>query len=167
MYSVTLLRDAAAGASLREEKTMGELLPATGAAAQSPQWATILLGGESCEGRCAIVELLARHGDAAPCHIHSREDEFVYVVTGRVLVQVGEAVSSLGMGESLLLPRGYEHAISAESPEARLLLIATPAGIEGYYRDLKEARSDSDYDVERLITVAARYGLTITGPART
>ena len=145
---------------------MGELLPATGEATRAPQWAAILLGGESCEGRCTVVEMIARHGDAAPCHIHSREDEFVYVVTGRVLVQLGEAVSSLSAGESILLPRGHEHAISAESPEARLLLIATPAGIEGYYRDLEGAQGDPERAVEQLITVAARYGLTITGPAR-
>jgi mannose-6-phosphate isomerase-like protein (cupin superfamily) len=151
---------------LREERVMTDLFSAeTGAEPRPRARATVLVAGESCEGRFAIVETHERHGFAAPCHIHSREDEFVYVLAGRILVQIGEAISSLGAGECLLLPRGYEHAIVAESPEARLLLITTPSGIEGYYRDLELAPADDAEGIERLITIAARYGLTITGPA--
>ncbi len=127
--------------------------------------ANILIAGEASGGQFAIVETHAAYGADPPCHIHSREDEVVYVLAGRALVQVGELFSSIGAGECLYLPRGCEHAILAESPEARLLLITLPAGIEGYYRELDLASDAEAADVERLIAVAARYGLTITGPA--
>ncbi|HEY8600203.1 MAG TPA: cupin domain-containing protein [Thermomicrobiales bacterium] len=127
--------------------------------------ANILIDGDASGGQFAIVETHAAYGIDPPCHIHSHEDEVVYVLAGRALVQVGELFSSIGAGECLYLPRGCEHAILAESPEARLLLITLPAGIEGYYRELDLASDAEVDDVERQIAVAARYGLTITGPA--
>lgn len=125
----------------------------------------IVIAGETSGGKFAIVETAAAYGVDPPCHIHSREDEVVYVLAGRALVQVGELFHRIGVGECIYLPRGCEHAILAESPEARLLLITLPAGIEGYYRELDLVSDEEAADVERLIAVAARYGLMITGPA--
>ena len=124
----------------------------------------LLIGGEG-ERRFAIIERCTRRNEPASCHIHAHEDEIVYVLAGRVLVQVGEARRSYGPGECIFLPRGYEHAIGAESDEARLLTIALPAGIEEYYRELDGAPVGSEDEIERQITLAARYGVTITGPA--
>ena len=39
-----------------------------------------------------------------------------------------------------------------------------PAGLEGYYLELDEASREDGVTVERLVTVAARYGVEITGP---
>jgi hypothetical protein len=52
-------------------------------------------------------------------------------------------------------------ATCIESERARLLVAVTPAGVEGVLEDLR--RTDC-VGVEQLITVAARYGITITGP---
>lgn len=123
----------------------------------------LLIGGEG-ERRFAIIERYARRGQLASCHIHAHEDEIIYVLVGRILVQIGQATQSYGPGECIFLPRGYEHAIGAESDEARLLTIALPAGIEDYYRELDRAVGTED-EIERQITLAARYGVTITGPA--
>ena len=126
---------------------------------------TVLVAGEETGGRFAIVEMRGFGDTAAPCHIHSREDEVVYVLAGRVRVQIDEAISHAEAGQCLVLARGCEHAILAESPEAHLLLITLPAGIEGYYRELAFAPEDEPDGVERLIAIAARYGVTITGPS--
>jgi quercetin dioxygenase-like cupin family protein len=124
----------------------------------------LLVDGEG-ERRFAIIERCARRDQVASCHIHAREDEIIYVLAGRVLVQIGEARRSYGPGGCIFLPRGYEHAIGAESDEARLLTIALPAGIEEYYRELDGAQAGTDDEIERQITLAARYGVTITGSA--
>ncbi len=124
----------------------------------------LLIGGEG-ERRFVIIERCARREQLASCHIHAYEDEIVYVLTGRVLVQIGQACRSYGPGECIFLPRGYEHAIGAESDEARLLTIALPAGIEEYYRELDAAAAGVEDEIERQIVLAARYGVTITGPA--
>jgi len=125
---------------------------------------TVLLAGPQSDGRCAVIETHGRRGAAEPCHIHAREDELIYVVAGAVLVQIGEAVRRHGPGACIFLPHGREHAIQAASATARWLTIASPAGIEGYYREGAAAEGGADA-VERQIAVAARHGVTITGPA--
>ena len=65
-------------------------------------------------------------------------------------------------GEAVFLPRGHAHAYQLCTDEAHLLVLAVPAGIEGFYAELEDARGDTLY-VERLIAVAARYGVEITG----
>lgn len=127
--------------------------------------ARIVMAGEISGGKFTIVETDAAYGADPPCHIHAHEDEVVYVLAGRALVQVGEQFNTVGIGECFFLPRGCEHAILAESSEVGLLLITLPGGIEGYYRELDRASEAEAENVERLIAIAARYGLTITGPA--
>jgi len=104
----------------------------------------------------AIIERCTRRDQVTSCHIHSHEDEIIYVLAGRILVQIGETRRSYGPGECLFLPCGDEHAIGAESDEARLLTIALPAGIEEYYRELDGATAASEDELERQIALAAR-----------
>ena len=66
-------------------------------------------------------------------------------------------------GECVLLPGGCEHTYCIESEQARLLVLLMPVGLEGYYRALDGLTGDDRY-IERLVTVAARYGVEITGP---
>ena len=62
------------------------------------------------------------------------------------------------------MPRGGEHGFVVETQEAQLLTLVLPAGLEGYYLELDEASREDGVTVERLVTVAARYGVEITGP---
>jgi quercetin dioxygenase-like cupin family protein len=135
-------------------------LPCTGTRA------TVLVSGDRTEGRLAIVEAIEHGGATHPVHVHSREDELVYVLEGRVRFYLDGAWIERGSGETLLLPRGSEHSHAVVSA-ARLLVVLTPAGLEGYYRELGQpAAGPCVYqDAERLVVVAARYGIDITGPA--
>ena len=65
-----------------------------------------------------------------------------------------------------LLTRESEHSYRIESDEARLLIVVAPAGLEGYYRELHQpvAHESAQPEIERVVTLAARFGLTITGP---
>jgi quercetin dioxygenase-like cupin family protein len=130
------------------------------------QW-TLLVSWVHTEGRMAVIETSVRRGVEHPRHIHSREDELIYVLEGRVIfVRDGERFDG-SPGSWILLPRGSEHTLCVVSPEARLLVILSPAGLEGFIHDM---RQDDDapesHEVERLVTIAARYGVTITGPGR-
>ena len=86
----------------------------------------------------------------------------MYVLEGELTFYVGEEVHRAWPGSCLVLPKGIEHSYVVESGLARLLVAVTPAGLEGL---LAEVTRTDRADVERLITVAARYGITITGPA--
>lgn len=132
------------------------------------QW-NLLVPGERTQGRVAIVEILELEGEAPPRHVHSREDEFIWVIEGRVNFDIGDDRLDGPAGTCLFLPRGTEHTHSVVSPEARLLVLVSPAGLEECLRELSQPadRQDEQQVAERLVTTAARYGVSITGPGRT
>jgi quercetin dioxygenase-like cupin family protein len=129
------------------------------------QW-MVLVGGEHTDGRFAAVETHEHQGAEPPRHVHSREDELIYVLDGQVTFDVNGERLPCPAGTCLFLPRGSEHTFAVESAEARLLMLLSPAGLERCVREL--GQSDelmADHQgIERLIATAARYGVEITGP---
>lgn len=124
----------------------------------------LVMSGEETGGRFALIQMIVRREDEPPRHLHTREDEVLYVVEGTIVVSIADSRVECTSGDAVLLPRGRDHGFMLCTEEARLLVLAMPAGIEGFYMELETARSDARY-VERLIALAARYGVEITGPA--
>jgi mannose-6-phosphate isomerase-like protein (cupin superfamily) len=60
-------------------------------------------------------------------HKHDDEDEFFYVVEGRLLVDLEQRTVELGPRQGLTVPRGVLHRIRA--PERTLMLMVEGAGI--------------------------------------
>src|SRR5438477_6401084 len=64
-----------------------------------------------------------------PLHYHLHQEEWFYVVEGKVLFQVGDARKELGRGDSILGPRMVPHTFSyAGEKPGRMLIAFTPAG---------------------------------------
>lgn len=126
---------------------------------------TTLVGGDETGGRLAVVELQEVPGQELTCHLHTKEDELIYVLEGDLTFWIGDDEHRVGPGGCLFLPRGIEHGYAIASSVARLLVMVTPSGSENYFGELKSPHSSED--LERLIAMAARYGIAITGPAPT
>jgi quercetin dioxygenase-like cupin family protein len=122
----------------------------------------MLVAGSATGNQLALLEIHGSAGGGIVRHVHEHEDEVVYVLEGELTFYIGEEVHRAREGSCLVLPRGIEHSYVVESGRARLLVTVIPAGLEGLLEDVTAA---DRMDVERLITVAARYGITITGPA--
>ena len=68
-------------------------------------------------------------------HTHRNEDEYSYVLEGRLGVQLGDEVLEAGPGELVFKPRGVPHAFwNAGDEPLRLLELISPAGFENYFR---------------------------------
>jgi len=130
------------------------------------------VSGAQTGGRFALVQTSERRGQEPPRHVHEHEDELLYVLEGQLEVVVGEARQAVAAGAAVLLPRGIEHSFVLRSNEAALLLLLLPAGLEDYFHAASQWAIEAELptgeeispQVERLITLAARYGVTITGP---
>src|SRR5207248_406359 len=97
---------------------------------------------------------------AAPLHRHAREDEYSYVITGRMGALLGDEVVFAEAGDLVFKPRGQWHAFwNAGDEPARLLEIISPAGFDLYFKEiaplLPPNREQPDY--ERLAEVMTRY----------
>lgn len=122
-----------------------------------------MIPGEDSAGGFALVEHPMRpRALAAPLHRHSREDEYSYVLFGRVGALLGDEVVYGGPGDLIYKPRGQWHTFwNAGDEDASLLEIISPAGFEKYFEELVELFADGKPDPARIGPVAQRYGLEL------
>jgi hypothetical protein len=97
-----------------------------------------------------------------------REDEFSYVLAGRVGVQIGDEVTEAGPGELVAKPRGVPHAFwNAGDEEARLLELISPAAFASYFVEMAPVLSaGGPPDFERLAAIQQKYGLSMDRESR-
>jgi len=121
----------------------------------------LMRGGET-EGRFALIEhRIPPRTLAAPMHVHRNEDEFSFVLAGRMGAQIGDEVVEAGPGELVRKPRGIPHAFwNPGDEETRLLEIISPAGFEQYFADLAPVlAAEGEPDFAALAAIQARYSL--------
>jgi quercetin dioxygenase-like cupin family protein len=134
--------------------------------------ATIKASAETTDGAVAVIEHLAPQGSGSPLHVHSREDEWFYVIEGELTLWVGGETIVAPAGSFVFGPKGIPHTFMVSSPEARFLLVAEPAGFEKFMRAAGEPAARLEIppaateppDVAALSAAAAEYGIEITGP---
>jgi mannose-6-phosphate isomerase-like protein (cupin superfamily) len=123
-----------------------------------------MIDGDQTEGRFSLIEHpIAPRALAAPTHVHEREDEYSFVLEGRVGFQLGDEVLVAGPGELVFKPRGIPHAFwNAGDEPARLLELISPAGFENYFRELGPLLAGGGPpDFEALGELQARYSLSM------
>lgn len=123
--------------------------------------ARFIMDGLPSDGRFAIVEhLILPRGLAAPMHMHTREDEYSFVLHGRWGFQLGVDVVYAGAGDLVYKPRDVWHTFwNATDEPARLLEIISPAGFERFFVELAALLESDPDDVEGVAALNARYGV--------
>lgn len=134
--------------------------------------ATIKSSAETTAGAVAVIEHLAPQGTGSPLHVHSREDEWFYVIEGELTLWVGGETIVAPTGSFVFGPKGIPHTFMVSSEQARFLLVTEPAGFEQFMRAVGEPAARAEIppaateppDVAALTAIAAEYGIEITGP---
>jgi len=117
-------------------------------------------GSESGGGFSLVEHPMSAHALAAPLHRHSREDEYSYVVEGRVGALLGDEVVFGAPGDLIFKPRNQWHTFwNAGDKPARLLEIISPAGFEQFFAELVEIGGVTQADPGILGALSERYGL--------
>jgi quercetin dioxygenase-like cupin family protein len=93
-------------------------------------------------GEYGAVMWTLRAGEEPPLHTHSREDELLYVVQGKLIARVGDARVEVGPGAYAALPRGVPHTIEVVGDQATLLLSFVPGGLERFLIPRKGEQPD-------------------------
>ncbi|HUL86062.1 MAG TPA: cupin domain-containing protein [Actinomycetota bacterium] len=100
--------------------------------------ARFMVWGEESGGGFALVEHpIPPRTLAAPIHRHSREDEYSYVLEGRLGALLGDDVVYAEAGDLAFKPRDQWHTFwNAGDTECRILEIISPATFEHYFEGL-------------------------------
>src|ERR1700747_2109431 len=94
----------------------------------------ILLDGKATDGKLMVGRFDVSEGEAPPYHKHTREDEVFMLIKGTALLWYDDQEMELSGGGILSWPKDIPHAYRITSKKADLLMINTPAGIEGMFR---------------------------------
>ena len=119
----------------------------------------IRLAGDATGGAFMLME---EHEPAdTPLHRHAREDEVFYALEGEHVIQVGDTEHRIAPGGFVFAPRGIPHAQRRVVPRTgRILILVSPAGLEGFFRDLAAADRLGELGPDAYARVSERYGIT-------
>jgi quercetin dioxygenase-like cupin family protein len=123
--------------------------------------------GGSTDGSLVLFENLTAPGGGPPPHVHTREDEFFYVLDGAFEIRIGDDVHTLGAGGFAFVPRGTVHNFrNTEETAGRILVGFTPGGIEGFFRAAGRPATDDGPappvnadEIARTMAAAPKYGV--------
>jgi mannose-6-phosphate isomerase-like protein (cupin superfamily) len=119
-------------------------------------------GSESGGGFSLVEHPMSARALGAPLHRHAREDEYSYVLEGRIGALLGEQVLEAGPGSLIFKPRQQWHTFwNAGDGPARVLEIISPAGFERYFTELVELGGSRKAAPQALKSLAERYALEV------
>ena len=134
-----------------------------------------LVSGAESGGGFSLVEhpIPPRHL-CAPLHRHGREDEYSYVIEGRLGAQLGEDLVYAEVGDLVFKPRDQWHTFwNAGDTTCRILEIISPAGFEHFFDELltghispdeQQARYGTEADPDSIERLCQRHGLMFPTP---
>ncbi len=136
---------------------------------------TFLATAEDTQGQFALIEGVARKGNVPPPHIHHREEETFYVVEGEMTVSVGDRTTKATPGTTVTVPRHMVHSFAIDSEQLRVLILVTPAGMDGWFKEfsvpapamtLPPAAEVSYSEIEKMLAAAPKFGIEFVLPKK-
>jgi mannose-6-phosphate isomerase-like protein (cupin superfamily) len=120
-----------------------------------------MIDGDEAGGGFSLVEHpMSARALAAPLHRHAREDEYSYVIEGRIGALLGEDVVIGSPGDLIFKPRNQWHTFwNAGDEPARILEIISPAGFEQFFAALVDLGGVTQADPQMLGELCASYEL--------
>ena len=120
-----------------------------------------MIDGDEAGDRFSLVEHpMSPWALAAPLHRHSREDEYSFVIEGRMGALLGDEELVAGPGDLVFKPRDQWHTFwNAGDEPARILEIISPAGFEKFFEELVDLGGVGTVEPPVLGELCDRYAL--------
>ena len=121
----------------------------------------LLAGAESTGLHYEAFEVCARENNGPPPHTHSWR-EFYYMIDGEIDLTIDGTTMRLGPGSCAHVREGALHTHRIASASARFVLIADPAGVAAFFREIDRETQGSSEDIPKILSIAQRHGFTIS-----
>lgn len=99
-------------------------------AGEAMSWFGSTLVKKASSPDLGVLDVVIAPGQEPPMHLHHKEDEWFYMLEGRVTFHVGGQNLHGVAGSFVSFPRQIPHTFTVESDSARFLVIVTPGGFE-------------------------------------
>ncbi len=134
-----------------------------------------MIWGKESGGDFSLVEHpIPPRSLCAPLHRHHNEDEYSFVLEGRMGALLGEEVVYAEVGDLAFKPRDQWHTFwNAGDEPCRILEIIAPSGFENFFAEMGATQEGQmpdfeglskryaiDFDLESVPRICAEHGLT-------
>jgi quercetin dioxygenase-like cupin family protein len=110
-------------------------------------------------GSFAVVEQPVQPRAFAPPHVHTREDEFSYVLEGELGARIGDQVVHATPGTWIFKPRNVPHTFwNPGDSTARFIEVISPGGFETFFEEFAELFAGGPSDLSKVNELCAKYG---------
>jgi mannose-6-phosphate isomerase-like protein (cupin superfamily) len=125
----------------------------------------IKISAADTDGRFTVIEETSTPNAGPPLHMHSREDEWFYVLEGSFLFDVDGKRITVSKGGSVFGPRGVPHTFrSTGTAPGRLLVMMQPGGFERFFEKMDQACQNGIPSIETIVPIFEEFGMTVIGP---
>lgn len=130
---------------------------------QGPVGVITKIPGTATNGVISIVEHPVAPRTLVPPHVHQDNDEWSYVLEGRLGARIGDTEFIAETGSYILKPRRIPHTFwNPDDRPARILEIITPSGLEEMFARFGELGARGELTPETMGATAAQYGSTVS-----
>jgi quercetin dioxygenase-like cupin family protein len=93
-------------------------------------------------------------------HVHTYEDEMVYVLEGAIRIRLGDGKLETSEGGVVHLPKTIPHALyNPLKTPLRILALAIPGGMEMFFDELESAMQNGSMDDTKHREISRKYGI--------
>ena len=136
--------------------------------------ATVKVGAGDSDSGLVLVEFVAPRGFGPPLHVHTEEDELMYVLDGEIRIDLDGDSTVVSAGAVVTLPHGVPHVWQVLSDEARFLTVnagrRTGTSFDqfvaalGTPTDPRALPEPIEIDPGHVAQVCAVHGIEVLGP---
>jgi quercetin dioxygenase-like cupin family protein len=134
---------------------------------------SLLATGKETNNAFFTFEAIVPKGGGPPPHVHSREDESFYVVSGSMEILLGDKTYQAKRGDFVYIPRGTVHSFKNVGGDMAVQLVTfVPAGMEGFFQEVFPEVTDRAVEptpiteelIRRFNEAAPKYGVEFVLP---
>lgn len=134
---------------------------------------SLLVTGEETNNAFFQFEAIVPKGGGPPPHVHSREEETFYVVSGSLEILLGDETYYAKRGDFVYIPRGTVHRFKNVGSDVAVQLVTfVPAGMEKFFREVFPEVKDrnaapppiTEELIRKMTEAAPKYGMEIVPP---
>ena len=120
----------------------------------------VLLDGKQTDGKFTTFLNMTPPGCGPGPHYHEREDEWFYIIEGRVSFLLNGTWTDLFPGDCVYSPRGSIHGFKNNTDQPiRVFINIAPAGFEQSFAEAAEEWAKPEPDMNRINTISEKYGI--------
>ena len=134
---------------------------------------SLLVTGEESNNALFQFEAVVPKGGGPPPHVHTREDETFYVVSGSLEILMGDKTYQAKKGDFVYIPRGTVHRFKNVGDDSAVQLVTfVPSGVEKFFREVFPEVKDrnaapppiTEELIRRMTEAAPKYGMKFLPP---